>query len=261
MITFSDETRVSGDRDALTATLSEEWGIWGPNGGILSAIALRAVGRVAEPGHRPATLSVQYLGRAEFGDIAVSVERVKGGGSACFNVAFAQGDKRFLQAQVWTTSRDAGPVAALAMPAVAARDCLETLAAYKTRVGDPEHPFWTHFDARPVGFTGPPNPDPRGHVLQQWTRFLGWPADADAFLDAARAALLIDTLVWPAFWRGCAVDPQIVAPSLDVAIWFHGPAAADDWLLADIDAGIAGAGLIHGSGRVWTADGRAVASG
>jgi len=40
-------TRVEGGRGSYRAVLSRQWGIWGPNGGYLAAIALRAAGREA----------------------------------------------------------------------------------------------------------------------------------------------------------------------------------------------------------------------
>lgn len=188
-MTLQTDTAIIRDGDGLRANLLPEWGIWGPNGGYLSAIALRAGATVAPAGHRPVSLSVQY------------------------------------------------------------------------RRGEAEHPFWHHFETRPVGFTGPPNPEPLGHVLRQWTRYLDWEATDDPFLDACRAVVLIDALVWPAHWRGCAVDPDYVAPSLDLTVWFHAAATDADWLLADAHADTAGGGLIHGGVRIWTGDGRLIASG
>jgi hypothetical protein len=44
---FERDTRVEGGGGRYRATLSEDWRIWGPNGGYLAAIALRAVGREA----------------------------------------------------------------------------------------------------------------------------------------------------------------------------------------------------------------------
>ena len=52
-----------------------------------------------------------------------------------------------------------------------------------------------------------------------------------------------------------------VGPSLDVSVWFHASSAADEWLLADATAPVAGEGLVYGEGRVWARDGRLLASG
>ena len=49
------DTAISRDGDRLTAVLNEDWKIWGPNGGYVASIALRAAGAVAPEDHRPAT--------------------------------------------------------------------------------------------------------------------------------------------------------------------------------------------------------------
>ena len=41
------DTRLSGADGRYTATISEDWRIWGPNGGYMAAVALRAAGMEA----------------------------------------------------------------------------------------------------------------------------------------------------------------------------------------------------------------------
>lgn len=55
-------------------------------------------------------------------------------------------------------------------------------------------------------------------------------------------------------------SPQLVAASLDHVIWFHRPFRADDWLLYSMESPSASGarGLNHG--RIYTSDGRLVAS-
>jgi hypothetical protein len=38
------DTRLAGGEGRYTATLSRDWEIWGPNGGYLASLALRAAG-------------------------------------------------------------------------------------------------------------------------------------------------------------------------------------------------------------------------
>ena len=259
MSLFATHTAIGPHGDGFRATLDRSFEIWGPNGGYLSAIALRAAGRVAPSGHRPASITVQYPARAEFGEADIEVDLIKGGSAALLAVTMRQGDRRFLMAQVWTTNRDQGPDSqAIAMPTVPPPDALEPLGAHLERAGRPENPFWQHFDVRPVDWVAGRNPD--GPRTRQWFRYRDFPATADAFLDAGRALLLIDTLVWPAHNRGLDTPARYMAPSLDVAAWFHQP-PADEWLLLDVAAERAAGGLIHGSARVWSRDRRLVASG
>jgi Thioesterase-like superfamily len=58
-------TRLDGRSGRYQARLSEDWEIWGPNGGYLAAIALRAGGEVAEI-ERPASFYCHFLSSPAF---------------------------------------------------------------------------------------------------------------------------------------------------------------------------------------------------
>lgn len=257
------DTAITRDGDRLTATLNADWNIWGPNGGYVASVALRAAGAVAPEGHRPATISVQYLSVARFDVVECQVTPVKTGRNAwLLNVALVQDGKTFLQAQVWTTNKQDGPTTVQAvMPEVAHPDSLKTLAEHLGPDADPITGFWQNIDLKPLVFIpwGEPRP-PEPAIHRDWYSFVGYEL-GDAFLDACRPLILIDTLLWPTHHRGLAERPNYVAPSLDVTVWFHQAAGEADWLLIDAHADTAGSGLIHGHARIWTPDGRVVASG
>ncbi len=262
-MSFEADTAVTERRGAVLAQVSRAWEIWGPNGGYLSAVALRAAGLRAPVGHRPASISVQYLARGAFGEAQLEVETLRESRVACcFGVAMWQEGRRTLTAQVWTTGKPLGLGPAnrdVQMPSVPSPDTLKPVSDH---LGDePAHPFWQHFDAHPVRWSWPGNPDPRGHVYEQWMRFKNHVPGADPFVDEGRALLLIDTLLWPSHWRGEPAGTDYAAPSLDVSVWFHEPSAGADWLLVEARTPVAGAGLINGGARVWTRDGGLVASG
>lgn len=257
------DTAITRDGDVLTANLHSDWNIWGPNGGYVSSVALRAAGAVVPEGHRPATISVQYLSVAKFAPVECRVTPVKTGRNAwLLNVALVQEGKTFLQAQVWTTSKQDGPTTAEAvMPAVPQPETLKTLAEHLGPNAGPIDGFWKNIDFKPLVFIPWDQPRPPAPaLLQEWYSFVGY-QPGDAFLDACRPLILIDTLLWPTHHRGLADRPNYVAPSLDVTVWFHQSAAGADWLLVNAHADTARSGLIHGHARVWTADGRLVASG
>jgi hypothetical protein len=57
------DTRIETEDGRARALLSEDWRIWGPNGGYVAAIALRAAGR-ASAFSRPASFAFHFLGVA-----------------------------------------------------------------------------------------------------------------------------------------------------------------------------------------------------
>ena len=242
-------------------TLSPDWNIWGPNGGYVAAIALRAAGKIAPAGHRPSSISVQYLSVGKFEECEAVVEPVKQGRSAwCINVALVQGGKRFLQAQVWTTDRTTGPnTNELTMPKVPGPAGLKTYAEIYGRDSDKRN-FWDNFEGKPTKIFTRENPSPTA-TIEEWHRYPGFDAGGDPFLDCGRPLILIDTLQWPAHNRPLPSYPNYIAPSLDVSVWFHALPGAADWLLADVHTATAANGLIHGIARIWSEDGRLLATG
>ena len=257
---FHEDTAVIDIDGELTAELSRDWEIWGPNGGYVASIALRAAGMRAPEGHRPASFSCQYLSVGKFAPAKADVRTLKTGRSAsCLAVELSQDGKVFLTAQVWTTNREDGPDrATIAPPAVAspaqAPDMTTLLPA-----DAPRHRFWRNFENRPIDWVRDGSPELAGKPLRQWSRFLDF-EPVDAFVDAARSLVLIDTMLWPAHWRG-ETGVDYIAPSLELSVWFHAPKPAGDWLLVDAVSPTAGAGLIHGTSRTWSEDGRLIASG
>ncbi len=257
---FQEDTAVVEIDGALTATLSKDWEIWGPNGGYVASVALRAAGLRAPEGHRPASFSCQYLSVGKFAPARADVTVLKTGRSAsCLGVTLSQDGKAFLTAQVWTTNRDSGPeVATITAPAVPPPSDVPDI---RTLMGDAPrtHGFWQNFESRPIDWRREGSTELRGKPLRQWLRFLDFEA-VDAFADAARSLVLIDTMLWPTHWRG-ETNVDYIAPSLDLSVWFHAPGPAGDWLLIEARSETAGGGLVHGTGQVWSEDGRLIASG
>jgi len=252
------------ERDGrLFANLSRDWEIWGPNGGYLAAIALRAAGARAPAGHRPATSSVQYLSVGTFEEVEAIVEPVRQGRSAwCFNVALVQQGKRFLQAQVWTTDRSGGPhTHELKMPDVPEPGTLKTYRELVPRANDTRD-FFDNYEIKPLKLFTREDSHPGGAVIQEWFRFPGFDSGGEIFADCARPLQMIDTLLWPAHHRGIRSGyPNYIAPSLDVSVWFHDSPRNCDWLFIDVHSATAGDGLIHGMARVWSQDRRLLATG
>ena len=70
---FALDTAVEGGDGRYRGILSEDWRIWGPNGGYVAAVALRAAGAATHL-TRPASFACQFLSVAEFGAIDIDVD-------------------------------------------------------------------------------------------------------------------------------------------------------------------------------------------
>src|SRR5262245_37989053 len=84
------------------AALSPDWAVWGPNGGYVAAIALRAA--LAESRlPRPASLACHFLAVGEFAPVELRVASLGGSKRAeSLRVEVAQGGRPLLVASVWT---------------------------------------------------------------------------------------------------------------------------------------------------------------
>src|SRR5438105_105305 len=110
------------------------------------------------------------------------------------------------------------------------------------------------------GYLAPPAPLPP--VWQEWCRFKPTATFADPWVDACRSVVLIDVQSWPAASRQHVTGPpEFYAPSLDLYVAFHDPQPDSEWLLCDGYAPVARHGLMGWTGRLWSVEGRMVASG
>ena len=262
---FELDTRVEGANGRYRARLSRDWEIWGPNGGYLATIALRAVGREAKVG-RPASFHGHFLSVARFEDVEIEVTPVRvGRRTESFRVSMAQQGKPVFEGLVRTAAEGPGLAHREGdAPDVPAPERLKSWAqlAEERDLGEgPSYPFWENLEARPT------EPDRIGDRttrapprMVEWYRFRPREIFEDPWTDAGRSVVLIDTLSWPAAARA-HTPTEFTAPSLDVTVWFHRPVPREPWLLADQVSPIGEAGLIGCLGRVWCPGGKLVASG
>jgi len=124
---------------------------------------------------------------------------------------------------------------------------------------------WTALDVRFVGDShlgGVPDDPTRPARAQLWIRVAG-EVDAEPAVHQAAFTYASDLTL-----LGAALVPQglrisstgIAAASLDHTIWFHRPFRADEWWLYDQHAPSASGGRGLALARVWTQDGRLVAT-
>jgi acyl-CoA thioesterase len=148
---FERDTRLEGGDGRYSAELSRDWEIWGPNGGYVAAIALRAAGRESRI-PRPASFAGHFLGVARFDAVDLTVTPVRRGRSTeSLRVSVRQGDRPVLEAIVRTAAEapglehDAGGA-----PDTPAPETLRSADELRKPEWGTPYPFWQNLDARPV---------------------------------------------------------------------------------------------------------------
>jgi acyl-CoA thioesterase II len=260
---FVADTAVEGGDGRYQARLSRDWEIWGPNGGYVAAIALRAAG-AATTLQRPATFAGHFLNVAELDVVDLQVTTLRAAKRAeSLRVAMTQKGRPIFEAIVWVVGEVDGLAHDVAvMPSVPLPSQLKPIEELITQQDlQQRYRFWENFDARPINFVPWTERQPGAPAWCEWYRFRPRATAADPFVDAARSLLLIDTMGWPAASRAYPRDSGYIAPSLDVNAQFHRLAPDCEWLLVDAVAPVAANGLIGGQGRVWSIDGKLLASG
>ncbi len=151
------------------AALSPDWAVWGPNGGYVSAIALRAA--LAESRlPRPASFSCHFLAVGEFAPVELRVASLGGSKRAeSLRVEVLQKDRLLVAATVWTA--DDG-LTGYAHDFAAAPGVPEpgALSGYQDLAGDEYaqwYPIWRSIEGRPLRWREPPGQP----EWQTWLRF------------------------------------------------------------------------------------------
>ena len=263
-VEFVDEQPNGARR--FRARLSADWEIWGPMGGYVAAIALRAAG-AASPFGRPASFFCQYLGVATFDAVDVTVTPIRTAKTALAQrVEVRQGDRAIMEATVWSVGDVDGlrhDVTANARPEVPAPEQLPhllDLLSDDEREQGPPFPFWNNLESKPIDWSRerPPTREP---AWKEWLRFTPSPTFADPWVDACRALIVIDVQSWPSASRAHEWGHGFIAPSLDLYVAFHDARPTSEWVLADGMGPIARDGLMAWNGRMWAEDGALIASG
>ena len=257
---FDRDTKVEGGQGEYTAFVSPAWEIWGPVGGYMATIALRA-GAAEAKIQNPASIYVQFLRPARFDRVDIRVAVVHAGRRAeSVRVSISQDGKPVAEALLRTALPGDGlnhhAVTAPATPAPEELPTLEELWG-----GRPWLPFWDNVEARVILHERfAPDFEPMPPHFVEWYRFRPAPTFDDPVLDAGRALVLVDTLGWPSA-RIAHPRAKVRAPNLDVVAFFHQSAKDSEWLLCEQLCQIGAGGLLGPSARIFSRDGRLVASG
>ena len=247
-----------------SANISRDWNLWGPVGGYLAGIALRAAGAESVMPF-PASLSCHYLSPAKFGPVDVTVRSLRRSRRAeSLEIRLEQDGSPVASALVWALAGGLpGPEAAWLpgpkAPPPCELDRFDPAVTMGQEMAD-NMTYWRNVDIRQVYFEGESR-EPGGEpMLRSWEKYLPRSTFGDPWTDACRELISIDVAVFPAAAKGFPV-PSFVAPSLDLYVAFHAPAPQDEYLLIEARGAAAGAGLLSGHARIWSADGTLAASG
>jgi len=240
------------------AALSPEWAVWGPNGGYLAAIAFRAM--LAESRlPRPASFHCHFLAVGQFAPVEIRVARLGGGKRAeSLRADVVQNDRLLLAATSWMVDdnlagyeHDFAEAPKIAGPG--------ELRGYKELAGeeyDNWYPIWRSMEGRPLRWREAPGPP----VCQTWMRFTATPI-TDRIDDAVRQVFWIDFPGWNATIAAHPWPFRYLTPNLDLTIQFHQFAPEEEWTLIDGYVPVAVQGLVGCNSRLWTPDGRLLATG
>ena len=247
----------------FTALVHDDWEIWGPEGGYVAALAVRAAG-AASPFSRPASFFCHYLSVAEFAPVDLAVTPLRSGRTVLSQrVEMSQGGRPILDAMVWSVGDIEGLVHSDLRPPQVPDP--EDLASPEELWPDQESrfAFWDNFDQRPIDyFEAWPPPGPAAPQWRTWVRCRPRSTFRDPWVDAARTLIVLDVLSWPAGSRPHAHrEPPFIAPSLDLYASFQHPGVSEEWLLLDGHSPVADDGLLSWTGRIWTRDRQLLASG
>jgi len=260
---LSLDTAVHGSEGRYHGDLSDEWEIWGPNGGYLASVALRAV--AAESRFvRPASLSCHFLSGAAFGPVDLDVVHLRRAKRAeSLRVTMTQTERKVLEALVWMIDTAQGLHHDYApMPDAPTPSGLPSTEELTDEPRSKRYSFFTNVEERPTSWIDDwEHREPGEPRMASWFRFRPVATFDDLVVDACRSLILMDTLEWPAAVRAYSGQLPWVAPSLDLSVRFHRFEPDCEWLLSDTTAAIATDGLIGGAASVWSATNRLLASG
>jgi acyl-CoA thioesterase II len=265
---LADDTAVHGGDGRWTGAFSADWEIWGPNGGYVAAVALRAAGAHTDL-PRPASLLCHYLGVGRFDAVDIETTTLRRAKRAeSVRVAITQEGQPIAEALVWCVADELAGLEhdVTQMPDVAPPGELkpmdELLGPDAPR---PPFSFGRNFQQRPTAwmpFDEWEQRDVLDPSVRTWMRYQPQATFDDPFVDAARTVILLDTYQWPAAcgaYRAGTMEYQ--APSLDLAVWFHELDPTSEWLLVDAHSPLARDGLVAGHARIWSEAGGLLASG
>jgi acyl-CoA thioesterase len=240
---FDADTALTGADGRWRAQVKPHWFVQrGPNGGLVAALATRALMGIAGEGQAPCSLSLHYLAPPEEGELEVHAAVERGGRTTTFaSMRVLQGDTTVAYglgaASAWREGQpEWDELERPDVPGPAEIQSLETNGGF---------PFLANYEMRPL--TAPPN--------GAWMR-AAKPRPADPVLLAA----LTDAWIPAAFAH---MEQPTFVPTIDLTIHWRAapgvPAGDHPWVLGVFGTRLGAGGTWEEDGELWAVDGTLLA--
>jgi acyl-CoA thioesterase len=236
---FDADTALAGADGRWRAEVKPHWFVQrGPNGGLVAALATRALVDLAGEAQAPRSLSLHYLAPPEEGELEVRAAVERAGRTTSFvSIRVLQGETTVAYGLGATSAwRDGQPEwDELARPDVPKPGALASLQT------NGQFPFLSNYEMRPLA--APPN--------GAWMR-AAEPRPADPVLLAA----LTDAWIPAAFAH---MEQPTFVPTIDLTIHWRAapgvPAGEHPWVLGVFSTRLGAGGTWEEDGELWSEDG------
>lgn len=279
MTSLEQQTAVERTADNKYRTvISEDWKLWVPVGGYLTAIALRAA-EASSSMPRPVSVTCHYLHEAAFGPAELEVTTLRRTErSESLMVRMTQQGNDILRCLVSAApTGQLGPLVNWqeAPEAPAPDDIEETILDEDVIELMGDEPFWKNLEFRMIkGLKGPHNYPGIDGMTEEELKFTprrdahirGWQRmpDGEGFtnnwVDACRYLIIAAAMQFPVVADPFTPPLKFIAPTLNLTMEFHTFHPEAGWLLADAAGSYAGDGLLGAEARLWTQDGHFLAT-
>lgn len=233
-----------GEDGKLVATVSPDWSIFGPNGGYLAAITLRAAATQATRSV-PLSITCHFVKAAKPGPVSLTVELLRRSRVAdSFRVRMVQDGETVAEALVWLAKDLTGFThRAIDRPTVLGPE-------YGERQGESAGiEFYQNVDIRILPRQSEAERQPH---QQGWMLFLHDELGDDPYVAAGKLLVVADTAPWAA---AVQVHGFFVPRSLDLSVRFSLERCLPGWIFVDAISPYALNGVVEAHARLWSQKG------
>jgi acyl-CoA thioesterase len=227
------------------------WIVFGPNGGFIAAMIVKAMGAAVDDHTRVArSLTIHYTAAPREGPVRISTTIERAGRSlTTISARMEQGDRLIaLGIGAFSSARASAIEFSDAKPPTVPLP--EEVQPVEARHELP--PFTRQWEVRPAVGIQPFTGSGEAALTGGWIR----PLDPHP-IDAALVAQLTDAWIPAVFVR--LTKPDAV-PTVDLTIHFRGDLPLEpDYVLSTFETRVSGGGFIEEDGYIWSRDGRLIA--